>query len=119
MAYEMDDEDKPKYERVRTITEAKLWEGSSVVIGANAETPTVSVKSGDEVTNLVDRLGKMQKLLRSGSTLTDEAFTQLEIECTQIQKALASLVTDEPQQHSEETEPNLLDIWNRINSNKV
>ena len=119
MAYEMDDEDKPKYERVRTITEAKLWEGSSVVIGANAETPTVSVKSGDEVSNLVERLGKMQKLLRSGSTLTDEAFTQLEIECTQIQKALSSLVTDEPQQHSEETEPNLLDIWNRINSNKV
>lgn len=115
-AYEGDDADEPTYKRVRTITEAKLWEGSSVVIGANPETPTISVKdaSEEEVKSLIDRLGRMQKQLRNGSKMTDEAFIQLEIECTQIQKALSSLVTEEPQKHSKETEPNLLEIWEGV-----
>ena len=113
--YDGDDNEKPSYERVRTFTEVKLYEGSSVVIGANEDTPTLSVKSEDEAKTLVERLEKMQKLLRNGKNLSDEAFVQLEIECTQIQKALNSLFTEEPRKHLEVEQPNLLEVWERVN----
>jgi len=112
---EKEDESKP-YDRVRTFKEVKLWEGSSVVFGANPDTPTTGVKDADPATidKLAKRLGKMEKLLRKGSGLTDEAFIQLELECAQIRKELHSLVSEEPRKHSEENEPNILEMWQQL-----
>ena len=54
------------------IQEIKLFEGSSVLWGANSNTPTVMVKSEIKVT-LIDEIAKTIKSLRNGF-YTDETF---------------------------------------------
>lgn len=114
---EVKDQKKP-WDRLRTYKEVKLWEGSSVVFGANPDTPTESVKANDpeSVAKAVARLEKLQKTLRNGNSLSDEAFIQLEIECAQILKDLSSLAAQEPQAHSEESEPNILQMWRELSN---
>jgi HK97 family phage prohead protease len=75
------------------ITEIKLFEGSSVLWGANANTPTVGVKSQIKST-LVDEMGKTIKSLRNGH-FTDETFELLELKLKQLQQYLSEM-EDEP-----------------------
>ena len=71
------------------ITEIKLFEGSSVLWGANANTPTVGVKSQIKAT-LIDEMGKTIKSLRTGK-FTDETFELLELKLKQLQQYLAEM----------------------------
>ena len=109
-----DDDDKPSWDRMRTFTEVKLYEGSAVLWGANPDTPVVSVKAeGKEVLEgHIKRLSKMQTLLRKGN-LSDEGFSLLEMQIAQIEGFLKSLVKeDEPRKHSDTKEPiDLVKIW--------
>jgi hypothetical protein len=75
------------------INEIKLFEGSSVLWGANANTPTVGVKSQIKST-LVDEMGKTIKSLRNGH-FTDETFELLELKLKQLQQYLSEM-EDEP-----------------------
>ena len=71
---------------VRTIKEVRMWEGSSVLWGANENTPTVGMKS--EV--VLERIEGLNKLLKAGS-FADEVYELLLIEIETLKKAIASL----------------------------
>lgn len=75
------------------INEIKLFEGSSVLWGANANTPTVGVKSQIKST-LVDEMGKTIKSLRNGH-FTDETFHLLELKLKQLQQYLSEMEDEE------------------------
>jgi hypothetical protein len=75
------------------IQEIKLFEGSSVLWGANSNTPTVMVKSEIKVT-LIDEIAKTIKSLRNGF-YTDETFGLLELKLKQLQQYLAEMEEDE------------------------
>jgi len=75
------------------ITEIKLFEGSSVLWGANSNTPTIGVKSQIKAT-LVDEMGKTIKSLRNGK-FTDETFELLELKLKQLQQYLAEMEDEE------------------------
>ena len=87
---------------VSEITEIKLFEGSSVLWGANSNTPTVMVKSEIKST-LIDEIAKTIKSLRNGF-YTDETFGLLELKLKQLQQYLAEM-EDEESVPSEEQPP--------------
>jgi hypothetical protein len=72
----------------------------------------------EQAANVIKRLENMERTLRKGTGLTDDAFRLLEIECAQIRKELSSLQTEEPPTHSEENEPDILKMWREITSTK-
>lgn len=74
------------------ITEIRLFEGSSVLWGANANTPTVSVKSELKAT-IIDEITKTIKSLRNGF-YTDETFGLLELKLKQLQQYLGEMEDD-------------------------
>lgn len=77
----------------RIIHEIMLFEGSSVLWGANSNTGTVSVgKSLMTAEECADDLDKLLKAFRTG-TYTDETFGLLELRIKQIQKNYADLLT--------------------------
>ena len=71
------------------ITEIKLYEGSSVLWGANANTPTVNVKS-EAKADINDEIGKTIKSLRTGN-FTDATFELLELRLKQLQQYLSEI----------------------------
>lgn len=72
------------------ISEIKLWEVSSLTAwGANEMTPVVSVKSADDVINL---LLKIESLLQKGN-ITDEHAKKLLIKSEELNNILKSLIT--------------------------
>lgn len=75
------------------ITEIKLFEGSSVLWGANSNTPTVDVKSNFK-SEVIDEIGKTIKSLRNGK-FTDETFELLELKLKQLQQFLFELEAKE------------------------
>jgi HK97 family phage prohead protease len=87
---------------VTEITEIKLFEGSSVLWGANSNTPTVMVKSEIKAT-VIDEISKTIKSLRNG-LYTDETFGLLELKLKQLQQYLAEM-EDEESVPSEEQPP--------------
>lgn len=81
------------------ITEALLWEYSAVPWGANENTPTIGMKSEDCLAygmKLSDRIDRLYKAFRDGD-YTDETFTLLEIELSQIKTAITTLFTKAPE----------------------
>ena len=87
------------------INEIKLFEGSSVLWGANANTPTVGVKSQVKSV-LVDEMGKTIKSLRNGH-FTDETFELLELKLKQLQQYLAEMEDEESVDSEEQPQPSL------------
>jgi len=85
------------------INEIKLFEGSSVLWGANANTPTVGVKSQIKSV-LVDEMGKTIKSLRNGH-FTDETFELLELKLKQLQQYLAEMEDEESVDSEEQPQP--------------
>lgn len=83
---------------IRRITEARLWEVSSVTWGANADTPFLGFKSHDpakqahEVDALNERLGRLFKALRTGN-LQDSTYLILEAEALSLQTAYKGLIS--------------------------
>ena len=90
---------------VSEITEIKLFEGSSVLWGANSNTPTVMVKSEIKST-LIDEIAKTIKSLRNGF-YTDETFGLLELKLKQLQQYLAEM-EDEESVPSEQQPPEVI-----------
>lgn len=76
------------------ISEVKLFEGSTVLWGANPDTPTVEVKSDKE---LLEQVEILTKALQNG-TFTDGCFKQLEREFNTIQAIIKQRKTTEPVQ---------------------
>ena len=68
-----------------TIYEAKLYEGSTVVWGANPDTPTIELKSlykemfDNSITKAFETLQRLTKAIKKG-TFTDEMFPLLELQ---------------------------------------
>ena len=75
------------------ITEIKLFEGSSVLWGANPNTPTVNVKS-EMKSEVMDNISKTIKSLRDGK-FTDATFELLELRLKQLQQFLSELDNEE------------------------
>jgi len=79
--------------KTRTIKEVMLYEGSAVLWGANELTPTIDLKSltkPQQQKNIYDRLERLKSAIRNGS-FTDETFSLLEIEFSQLQKAVSEI----------------------------
>ena len=96
-------EDKKSY---RLIKEVQLFEGSSVLWGANENTGTVSVaKSLTTVNECEDELDMLLKAFRNGK-YTDETFGLLELRIKQIQKAYHNLIPAPEQSTQEQTPDN-------------
>lgn len=70
-------------DNVRMIKEIKLYEGSNVTLGANANTPFTGMKSLT-LNEVNDQYKLITKAFRNG-TFTDETFTLLEIALKQLQ----------------------------------
>ena len=76
------------------MLEVKLWEGSTVIWGANENTPVTSVKDlspTEQAEKFNQRVELLTKALRDG-TYTDETFLLLEYQIKQIQSAYDSLI---------------------------
>jgi hypothetical protein len=77
-----------KRDRYNEITEVKIYEGSSVLWGANSNTPTLSVMKsltgeGEEMT-IADRYEMLYKRIKRGSLTSDE-MSLLAIEVKQLE----------------------------------
>ena len=82
------------------LTEIKLFEGSTVTFGANAQTPVIGIKSENreqDIEKINERINRVSSVLRKGSGLTDDAFHNLAIELEQIKTLYNSLIKLEPQ----------------------
>jgi HK97 family phage prohead protease len=84
-------------EEYRLIKEIMLWEGSTVLWGANPNTPNISVgKSAtkeeqvSEFHKMNDELTLMLKSLKSGS-FTDDTFELIELRVNQTQEKIKTL----------------------------
>lgn len=79
-------------------SEIKLYEGSSVGLGANQLTPFLGIKSENKEAmqlKLMERLDRLQSQLKNG-TQTDETMETFEMECLQIKQLLSELFTEGP-----------------------
>lgn len=87
----------------RVITELMLFEGSSVLWGANSNTGTVSV--GKSLVTLEEAHGELDKLIKAfrNGSYTDSMFSLLELRIKQIQKNYADLV--QPPKSTEQEPP--------------
>ena len=108
-----------KANNVRTIKEVILYEGSAVLWGANDQTPTLDVKAltkPQQQKNIYDRLERLKSAIRNGS-FTDETFSLLEIEFSQLQKAVSEI--EGTKKDDESTKPpvdtKLLEAFMQIN----
>lgn len=94
------------------ILQAKLYEGSTVLWGANPETPTLEVKSmfkhvyDNDITKAFAHLSKLVKAFKTGK-FTDEFFGILDIEIKLLEtmiadnfqiKSIESVETTQPQE---------------------
>jgi HK97 family phage prohead protease len=87
------------------IQEVKLYEFSSVLWGANPDTPFMGMKSLD-AKGLQERFDKLYKQLKSGN-LMDETYELLEIEYNFIKSELFKLIND--REKSDEPTPIIID----------
>jgi hypothetical protein len=84
------DEEKTEF---RLIKEVRMLEGSTVLWGANENTPFAGFKAENAVT----QLAALEKLLRSGAFKQDEVFELIELKIAQIKQALEPVKPLEPQ----------------------
>lgn len=83
------------------IQEVKLFEFSSVLWGANPDTPFLGLKSLDN-SQLVDRFDKLYKQLKGG-TVSDETMQLLEIEYNFIKTQIAQLINEDEEVVGDDT----------------
>jgi len=99
-----------------TIYEAKLYEGSTVVWGANPETPTIELKSlykemfDNSITKAFETLQRLTKAIKKG-TFTDEMFPLLELQLKYTEEfILEEIETLKSTQTATAPEPQIVDI---------
>ena len=89
---------EPK-EDANYLLELRLWEGSTVTWGANAEALVTGVKAEDRLTlydKLIKKLEAMNLAIKHN--YTDETIIQLELQIKQLQQIIKSLAdTEKPQ----------------------
>lgn len=111
------------------INEVKLWEGSMVTFGANAETPNLTgMKSQDQINSELEKLkGRMElfiKALKDGN-YSEKYNSLFEVELMQISKHYEALVNFEPfvkdtQKEDESvSKPNVKDYVDILKSIKI
>lgn len=81
----------------RIIKEVRMLEGSSVLWGANPNTPTTGMKADDAM----KQINALEKLLKTGTFQTDEIYQLIEIQISQIKSALEPLIALKPQEADE------------------
>lgn len=100
-----------KGETYNEFTEVKLYEGSTVVLGANPDTPTLGLKSffeteyKSDIKKAFDHLRKLNTAFRKGK-FTDEFFPLIEIQIKLIesfieesqQKSIEPALVTQPQE---------------------
>ena len=94
---------------IRTIKEVRMWEGSSVLWGANENTPTTAIKSDE----LMQRVEGLNKLLKSGN-FVDEVYQLLQIEIESLKGAIASLEPAKTTPAEDKPDRERFDITNLI-----
>ncbi|WP_343692772.1 HK97 family phage prohead protease [Chitinophaga sp.] len=72
------------------LKEIALWEGSSVLWGANPNTPTMGVQKSMNKEEAFGMLNRLTKSLRNG-TYTDDMFSLFELQCKQLQQYINDL----------------------------
>jgi len=80
------------------LVELKLWEGSTVLWGANKDTPFLGIKGMDKPTlikELKERYALFCKEIKNGK-YTDQTFTLLKIEALKIEDMIKSLNIEAP-----------------------
>jgi HK97 family phage prohead protease len=88
MTIKSDDE-----KEARIIKEVRMLEGSSVLWGANENTPTVAMKAEEAMR----QISALEKLLKTGAFKQDEIFELIELQIAQIKSALQPPKALEPQ----------------------
>lgn len=119
--------DVKKEGEVVILKELYLYEGSTVLLGANENTPFTGIKSLDELQKYNDKYDILQKLLRN-SDISDESLMFIENTIkqlfTEIQEFKNSLIEIEgPGDHSKnEDKPDgerlllKLELWDKLTS---
>ncbi len=85
------------------LTEVKLWEGSTVTWGANANTPFTGFKSEvkeDRIAEISKRMHKCISILKLD--LSEELLEQTQIELVKLDEAYKSLVTEQPRERTDQ-----------------
>jgi len=115
---------KGKWEKKKTdddeeytaIYESKLYEGSTVVWGANPETPTIELKSlykelfENSIEKAFETLGRLTKALKKG-TFTDEMFPLLELQLKYTEEfILEEIETIKSTQSAIAPEPQIVEV---------
>lgn len=79
------------------ITEVKLYEGSTVGIGANENTPFLGLKSSDSVElktmKAIERIDNLSRVLKNG-TASDSCMLELEAQTLQLKQFVVNLLTE-------------------------
>lgn len=97
------------------ITEVKLFEGSTLMFGANEQTPvTMKALTPEQENDILKEIDHFTKLLRKGEML-DETYLLLEIKMQQLKTIIHSY----QEKHSANEEPqepkvNLLELYQSI-----
>jgi len=98
------------------LNEVKLFEGSSVLWGANPDTPFTGFKAMEDKELLVklnERFELFVKEIRNGK-YTDETFCLMEIEAMKIQDMINSLNVKDPVKTTPEIDPNEIDVFGSL-----
>ncbi len=81
------------------FNEVKLYEGSTVVWGANPDTPTIEMKSiykeafGNDIEKAFSKLSNLQKSIQKG-TYTDEMFGILELQTKMLEEFILEEISN-------------------------
>lgn len=85
-------ERKNKKDKHNELIELKLWEGSTVTFGANANTPFTGMKAMT-VDDVVEKMDRTWKAFRNGKYENEEIFEQLDIYFKQLQQVFIDLTS--------------------------
>jgi HK97 family phage prohead protease len=84
--------------KARIITQSRMWEGSTVLWGANENTPFTGLKSAEKAK---ERIELFEKLLRSATFSKDDIYELLYREIEQLK----ALIIEPAPDHSTELKP--------------
>lgn len=106
------------------LIELRLWEGSSVTLGANELSLGGPAKSLTKI-QIIDRMERVYKALRNGRYEGDEIFELLDVYHQQLKQLVADLgestpaveqQTQEPQEKKSEDDEYVISKFNSLNS---
>ena len=88
--------------KARIITQSRMWEGSTVLWGANENTPFTGLKSD----KIIERVNLLEKLFKSGTFTQDESFELLYREIERLKMLITQPVQSiEPSQQQRKRLP--------------